>query len=192
MDEDERLEAGIDAVLWLASSTRPEAPARLRQRIDELVVPRPAVVPAAPAAPVARAGRAARPDRPGRLVAAVALALCGAFLFQGIGNLVLGDWIAKNLGEPFSGHAYREGAIALVAAAVCAAAGAVRRSWSGVSVLACSPLAVSLGVHGVGEIGVFAAGVALHLAEGVLGLLLVAAWWKDRRDTRAARAEEGA
>jgi|GEM_PF-5418442 len=173
---DAGIDAEIDAVLdgrggpaadptlwWLAAVARPAPPPALLARID---------------AQVAR-----RSDRPGRFLTVVAAALAFAFVFQGVGNIVAGEWIAENLGEPHGPHAYFEGALALIAASVCAAAAAVRRSWSTVSVLTCSPLALALGIGGFGEIGVFAAGVALHLSEGALGLLLVLAWWLDRRDT---------
>lgn len=182
-DELEHRDAEIDAVLdgrggptadptllWLASVARPAPPPALLARID---------------AQVAR-----KADRPGRFLAVVAAALAFAFVFQGVGNIVAGEWIAENLGEPHGPHAYFEGALALIAASVCAAAAAVRRSWSTVSVLTCSPLALSLGIGGFGEIGVFAAGVALHLSEGALGLLLVLAWWLDRRDTPPGSRED--
>jgi len=153
-------------VLWLAANTRSMPPPGLLARIEGTVRP-------------PRASRAA--ERPGKLLTCAALAMCAAFLVQGIGNLLSGSWIASNIGEPFGPHAYREGAVALIAAAVCAAAAAVRRSWAGLSTLTCAPLALSLGAHGFTEIGVFAAGVALHLTQGTLGLLLIGAWWWDRR-----------
>lgn len=191
-DAPERIDAEIDdllggrglaatepALLWLAAATRPAPPPALLARIDAQVVA------AGPAA-------ARRSDRPGRFLAVVAAALAFVFVFQALGNLIAGEWIADNLGEPHGPHAYVEGALALAAAGVCAAAAAVRRSWSSVSVLTCSPLALGLGLGGIGEIGVFAAGVALHLTEGVLALLLVLAWWLDRRDTPRAPREAGA
>lgn len=159
-------------LLWLAAAARPAPPPAMVARIDARV--------------------ARRADRPGRFLAVVAAALALAFVFQGVGNIVAGEWIAENLGEPHGPHAYFEGALALIAASVCAAAAAVRRSWSTLSVLTCSPLALSLGIGGFGEIGVFAAGVALHLSEGALGLLLVLAWWLDRRDTLGRPHEDTA
>lgn len=193
-DELERSDAEIDdllggrggptadpTLLWLASAARPAPPPTLLARIDTQV-----------AAAAADRREARRADRPGLFLAVVAGALAFAFVFQGVGNIVAGEWIAENLGEPHGPHAYFEGALALIAAAVCAAAAAVRRSWSTVSVLTCSPLAVALGLGGFGEIGVFAAGVALHLSEGALGLLLVLAWWLDRRDTLRGSHEERA
>lgn len=187
-DDVERTEAGIDdvlggrgspgadpTVLWLAAAARPTPSASLVARIEAQV---------ADATPVRR-----RVDRPGPFLSLAAAALALTFLFQGVGNLVAGEWIAEHIGEPHGPHAYFEGALALLAAGVCAAAAGVRRSWGSVSVLTCSPLALSLGVHGTGEIGVFAAGAALHLTEGILGLLLLLAWWLDRRDT-ARRSRE--
>jgi hypothetical protein len=49
-----------------------------------------------------------------------------------------------------------------------------------VSVVCAVPLALALALHGVGEYGAFAPGAALHTTEGVLGLLLLWAWWRDR------------
>lgn len=179
MSDDELLDAEIAALLggtgrpdgdptltWLAASARTTPPPDLVTRID------------------AGVRRRAQRDRPGRLLSVVALALAAVFVSQAIGNVVAGDWIAENIGEPNGPHAYFEGALALMAAAACAAAAAVRRSWAPVSVLSASPLAVSLGLHGVGEFGVFAAGAVLHTTEGVLGILLAWAWWRDRRRSR--------
>ncbi|KRA28177.1 MULTISPECIES: hypothetical protein [unclassified Nocardioides] len=178
---------GSDAdpgLLWLAAASRPTPPASLLARIDAQM--QPAAVPER----IPARQRPFRDDRPSLFLSAVAAALSFAFVFQAMGNIVAGDWIAENLGEPHGPHAYFEGALAMTAAAVCALAAAVRRSWAGVSVLSCSPLALSLGIHGLGEIGQFAAGAILHVIEGTLGLLLIGAWWWDRRDTlRRAREE---
>ncbi len=115
-------------------------------------------------------------------------------MFQALGNVVAGDWIAANLGEPHGPHAYFEGALALTAAAVCR--GARQRCAArgrAVPVLSCRARSrVSLGLHGLGEIGDFAAGAILHTTEGTLGLLLIAAWWRDRRDTPRRANEEQA
>lgn len=172
-----RTEAGIDAVLggrgdpasdsvllWLAGAARPTPPARLAARVDRAVT--------------------RHADRPHRLVAVAALALATAFVVQAGGSLMAGDWIARHVDEPFAPHALLEGALATIAAAVCAAAAAVRRAWGGVAVLTCTPLALGLGLHGVGEFSEFAAGAALHTVEGALGLLLLGAWWWSRRESR--------
>lgn len=183
--------AGSDAdpgVLWLAAAARPTPPASLVARIDASMHPAAAPAPAK----VPARERPFLEDRPSLVLSAVAAALAFAFVFQALGNIIAGDWIAENLGEPHGPHAYFEGALAMTAAGVCALAAAVRRSWAGVSVLTCSPLALSLGVHGLGEIGEFAAGAILHVTEGTLGLLLIAAWWWDRRDTSRRSREERA
>lgn len=161
-------------LLWLAAAVRPMPPPGLVERIDRLVEPSP---------------HPPRSDRPGRLLRVVAAALAVAFLVQGVGNLVAGEWVAQNLGEAYGQHAFFEGGIAMIAAAVCAAAAVVSRAWSTVSILTCSPLAVGLGVRGVGEVGMFVAGAALHLTEGVLGIALFLAWWLDRRDTGGSSRE---
>lgn len=174
--------ADLDTVLWLTEATRSTPPPDLVARIDTSVRRRTAV--------------AARSDRPGRLLTAVALALAGAFLFQATGNIVAGQWISDGIGQPYAQHVFFEMSLTLIAAAVCATAAAVRRSWSGLSVLTCTPLALSLGLHGVTEFGVFAPGAILHTTEGVLGLLLAWAWWREKRrgsrDTRGRRREERA
>lgn len=159
---------------WLASAARPTAPAGVLARVDRAV------------GPAARRG-----DRPSLWLSLVAVALAVAFVFQGTGNLVAGEWIADNLGEPYAPHPFREGGLALIAVGVCAAAAAVSRRWSTASVLTCTPLAIGLGLHGFTEVGVFGAGVALHLTEGTLGILLAVCWWLDRRDRGPGRREEG-
>lgn len=157
-------------VLWLAAGARPAPPAGLMARIDAQVT-------------TGTRGGGARSDQPGLFLILVAAVLALAFLIQGVGNLVAGEWLADNLGEPYAPHPFREGGLALIAIAVCAAAATGSRRWSTASVLTCSPLAVGFGLHGFTEIGVFGAGVALHMSQGVLGLLLILAWWLDRRDT---------
>lgn len=174
---------GSDATaLWLATAARPTPSGSLVSRVDRAV------------ADPARRNETGRRDRavgPGRWVALVAAALAVAFVMQGLGSLFAGSWIATNLGEAHAPHASFEGGLALIALGVCAAAAVVSRAWSGVSVLTCAPLALALGISGVGEIGSFAAGAVLHLSEGALGLLLVAAWLWERRDARGFRREGG-
>jgi hypothetical protein len=150
-------------VLWLAATARPAAPPTLLARIEAQMT-------------------ITRSDRPGLFLSIVASVLAIAFVVQGLGGLVMGEWIADNLGEPYAPHLSLEGGLALIALGVCAAAGAVSRRWSTVSVLTCTPLAIGFGLHGFTEVGVFAAGVALHAVEGICGVLLAVAWWWDRRD----------
>lgn len=171
-------EANDPAVLWLAAAARPATPPAVVARID-------AVMPSAPLA----VGLGS--DRPGRWTSIVAALLAGAFVVHGGSGLVSGEWIAENLGEPYAPHPFREAGLALIALGVCAAAAAVSRRWTPVSVLTCTPVAVGFGLHGITEIGVFAAGVGLHATEGALGLLLAIAWWRERRDTRTAAREVG-
>ena len=91
-----------------------------------------------------------------------------AFVVQGIGSLFAGEWIADNLGEPYAPHPFREGG-----------AGDDRRSasaqprprsaarWSArLGADLRTPLAIGFGLHGITEVGVFAAGVALHFTRG--------------------------
>ncbi len=179
--------ADDSTVLWLAGASRPTPPPGLVARIDAQVAGSGGPAPGVPATalPARR-----RTDRPGLFLAGVAAILAFAFVFQGVGNLVAGRWISEGLGEPYAPHAFREGGLAMIAIGVCAAAAAVSRRWSAASVLASAPLAVGFGLHGFTEIGVFGAGVALHLTQGVLGLLLVLAWWWDRRDTPGGSREE--
>lgn len=188
-DEHERVDAQIDdllagrgdpgvdpEVLWLAATTRPAPSPALLARIDGQVATARTVVP--------------RTDRPGPVLSIVAALLSLAFVVHGVGGLVGGEWVADNLGEPYGPHAFREGGLALVALGLCAAAAMASRRWSPVSVLTCTPMAIGLGLHGTTEVGVFAAGAALHLAEGTLGILLALAWWWDRRDTFRGPREE--
>ncbi|MBM0124521.1 hypothetical protein [Pimelobacter simplex] len=171
-EETDGLDPNVETVLWLGEAARSAPPPGLVARIDAAV-----------------RRRAERPSRP---MTAVALALAAAFVLQAAGNLVAGEWISDGIDEPYAPHAMFEMSLALVAAAVCAAAAAVRRAWGAVSVLTCTPLALGLGLHGVGELGQFAAGAVLHTAEGVLGLALLAAWWWQWRDTPRPSREAGA
>lgn len=170
----DRLDAEIDAVLagrasrqtdatvlWLATTARPPAPSAL-------------------ASSVARARRSVerRLWRPAQVAAA---ALAALFAAHGLSSLLNGAWVAENLGEAHSPHAYVEGGLALLAASIAVGAGLFRRERLGISVAAGAPLGLLFGVQGANEVGEFAWGVALHLSEALVALVLLVAWWRARR-----------
>lgn len=171
----ERLDAGISAMLsgkapagadpvalWLATSLRADPGPGVR---------RPGAAPR-----VYRAWRW-RPALP-QWAAAV---LCLLFLGHGVGNILFGEWVAENLGEPFNAHAMTEGAWATAAVGLAVGLGALRRRFLPASVGAGVPLGVLLGVNGVHEIGVFTAGAVLHLSEGLVAIVLLVTWLVGRR-----------
>lgn len=158
-------------VLWLAGALRATPPPALARRVH--------------------AEHEQLEQRRWRPVQLVAAAVAALMLSQGVGNIVNGAWVARGLGEDYSPHAFLEGGLALIAVGIAVAAGVLRRSWLPVSVAAGAPLAVVFGVNGVGEIGEFAAGAALHLTQGALGLALAALWWRARRYGRAEPDEGG-
>jgi hypothetical protein len=170
-----RVLAGVPAstddptLLWLAAAMRVDPPPALGQRIRR-----------------EHARREIRRWRPVQLVAAAVAAL---MLSQGVGDIVNGAWVARGLGEDYSPHAFIEGGLALLAVGIAIAAGVLHRRWLPVSVATGAPLAVVFGVRGIGEIGEFTAGAALHLSQGALGLLLAAAWWRAWRYGRAPASE---
>lgn len=161
--------AADPVVLWLAAALRPTP------------TPAPVLVPRTKPAP----------DLSWRAFRAVAAALAVLLAYHGLSGYVAGEWIAANLGEPFNRHTAFEGALALCAAAGAVAAGAVRRRWAPVSVSAGAPLGLLLAAHGAREVTVFAWGAALHLAQGVLAVVLIVTWWRMSRDRRHPRAQEG-
>jgi hypothetical protein len=69
------------------------------------------------------------------------------------------------------------------------AAGVFRRRWIPVSVGTGVPLGVALGVHGLPEIGSFAAGAVLHVSQGAIAVLLGIAWWRAWRYGRRSTNE---
>ena len=143
-------------VLWLASSLRVTPPAKLARRIGAAV---------------------RRSDRPRPLMQYAALALAAVFLWHGVTNLLLTDWIARNIGEP-GHHALIELGFAMMAAAVAVGAAGLRKRWTPIGVGAGVPLGVLLGAHGVTEVTVFAWGAALHITEGVLAITMFVVWWR--------------
>jgi hypothetical protein len=178
----EALDAAVDRVLagapasaddptllWLTAAVRTDPPPALGRRI--------------------RAEHARRETRRWRPVQLVAAAVAALMLSQGVGDIVNGAWVARGLGEDYSPHAFTEGGLALLAVGIAVAAGVLHRRWLPVSVATGAPLAVVFGVRGIGEVGEFAAGAALHLSQGVLGLLLAAVWWRAWRYGRAAASE---
>lgn len=170
--------AGADPVpLWLATSLRADPPASLRHA----VAPRGAE-PRATASARIRGWRAAVPQW-------AAAVLCLLFLGHGVGNILFGEWVAENLGEPFNAHAMTEGAWATAAVGLAVGLGALRRRFLPASVGAGVPLGVLLGVNGVHEIGVFTAGAVLHLSEGLVAIVLLVTWLVNRRYSREGRTE---
>src|SRR3546814_14349612 len=75
---------------------------------------------------------------------------------NGAGSLVNGAWVAENLGEQHSPHAFAEGGLALIAVGIAVAAGAMRRAWLPVSVAAGVPLGIAFGIRGIPETQEFA------------------------------------
>ena len=178
----EALDLQIDAVLagragpdvapelsWLSAAVRTDPPPTLGRRIEER-----------------HEQWFRRRVRPVRYAAA---AMAYLMLSQGFGNLFIADWVARGLNEQHSPHAAREGAIAMMAVGIAVLAGVLRPRMLPVSVAAGVPLALALGVFGIGEIGVFAPGAALHITQGVVGIVLAVTFWRFRRDTRGHRDE---
>jgi hypothetical protein len=164
--------ASDPVVLWLTATVRSDPPAALGARVR-----------------AEHARREHRRWRPARIAAA---ALAALFLGQGVGSLVNGAWVARNLGEDYSPHAFTEGGLALLAVGIAIAAGVFRRSWLPISVAAGVPLGLAFGVLGFAEVGEFAAGAVLHLSEGAAAGLLGLAWWRARRYDRGRPGEDEA
>ena len=114
------------------------------------------------------------------------------FLSHGIGNIVSSDWIARNVGDARAPHGYLEGGLALMALGVLVAGSLFRRSWMPAAVAAGVPLGLALGVLGVGEVGTFGAGAALHLTQAAVAVAVGVMWWRLRRYRRGLSDEERA
>jgi hypothetical protein len=164
--------AGADpTLLWMAAAARPSPPPGLARRIARAVE-----------------REEAQRWRPVRVAAALLGAL---FLFQGLGDIFNGEWIARGLDEPHSHHLYLEGGIALIAMAIVLAVGLFERRALQVGMAGGVPLGVAYGINGFTEIGQFAAGVALHLTELVVALAVLGLWWRARRRYGTADPDEG-
>src|SRR3546814_4593580 len=115
--------------------------------------------------------------------------MAALLIANGAGSLVNGAWVAENLGEQHSPHAFAEGGLALIAVGIAVAAGALRRAWLTVSVAAGVPLGIAFGIRGIPETQEFAAGAALHLGQGAVAVALGVLWWRARRYGREPRDE---
>lgn len=111
------------------------------------------------------------------------------YVSHGLGNVIAGDWVARGIGEHHSPHLMLEGGAAFIAVGIAVLAGALRPRLLPVSVITGVPLALLLGYNGIGEVGEFAAGAALHLSQGVVGIVLAVLFWRTWRDTRGRIGE---
>lgn len=177
----EIFDAEIDAVLggragpdtdrtlvWLAAVMRTEPPRSVAQRVAGY-----------------RAAEQRRLWKPARIVAAV---MGWLFIYHGFSNLVIGAWVAENLGEAYSPHAMNEGGLALIGAGLAVAAGAISRRFMPVSTAVGVPLGLAFFVIGITEVQQFPLGAVLHLSQGVTGIVLAWTFWRfwrydaDRND----------
>lgn len=181
----EHLDRQIDAVLggragpavasevgWLTAAVRTDPPPSLAARIE--------------------ANHERLQRRRWRPVRYAAAALAYLLISQGLGNFFVSDWVARGIGEAHSPHLAREGGFALIAAGIAVLAGVLWRRMLAVSVATGTPLALGLGFVGIGEIGVFAPGAVLHLSQGAVGIVLLALFWRARRDSRGPGGEDRA
>src|SRR3546814_15344947 len=98
--------------------------------------------------------------------------MAALLITNGAGSLVNGAWVAENLGEQHSPHAFAEGGLALIAVGIAVAAGALRRAWLPVSVAAGVQLGRAFGLRGIPETQRVAAGAAPHLGQGAAAVAL--------------------
>jgi ABC-type amino acid transport system permease subunit len=126
-------------------------------------------------------------DVPAVRVAAATLGLL--FVAQGLGSLLAGSWVARNLDVPFDSHAFVEGGTVLVALGIVMLGGALERRWIDLAAIAGIPVGIALAAHGAPELAEFPAGGILHLSQGVAALVLGALWWRTRRYVFAPRAK---
>ena len=146
------------ALSWLSAEFRAEPPARLRRRISRAVWLR-------------------------RWSAAQwAAAVLGSVLFwHGLSSIALGRWIAQNIGEPFAPHSSLEGGLAAMAVGCAALACLIKREYLPVAALSAVPLGFAYGIHGIGEVTVFAWGAVFHLTEGIAAAAFLYFWWRTSR-----------
>jgi hypothetical protein len=139
-----------------------------------------------------RVGRLLRRERRRREAVRVAAAALGLlFVVQGLGSLLAGSWVARNLDVAFDSHAFVEGGIVLLALGVVMVAGALERRWLDLAVLAGTPVGIAFAAHGASELGEFPAGGVLHLCQGVVAVALGVLWWRSRRYVFAPGAKKG-
>jgi hypothetical protein len=100
---------------------------------------------------------------------------------HGIGNIWNHDWVADNIHEGHSPHAYIEGGVAILAVTVLLGAAVLTYRALPYAVASAAPLGLVYGIRGFDEIGKFTAGAVLHIGQGVLGVALFATWWWARR-----------
>lgn len=157
-------------VLWLATSLQARPSRSVYKRISAAI--------------------SVREQREWRILQFVAAALALLIASHGISIFTSGEWIARNIGEPYAPHAAFESAFAYLAVAGTIAAGAIRKSWTPVAVVAGLPLGLVLAIHGASEVTHFAYGAALHLSEGVFAVALVIVWWRFGRYGTGSKRQE--
>lgn len=126
------------------------------------------------------------------LAARVAAAVLAApFLAQGVGSLLWGRWVASNLHVAFDSHVFFESGVLLLALGGVVLAGALRRQWLDLAVVAGASVGLVFGVGGASELREFPAGGLLHLGQGLAAAALVVLWWRARRYGFPPSAKKG-
>ena len=147
-------------VLWLATTLKATPSPRTYRRIADTV----------------------RVKRRWSLAQVAAGILAMLMLWHGISSILMGEWIARGLGEPFNAHVSREGGAAFLAVGTALVACALNRRLIPVAVAVGVPLGISLGLHGIHEVDQFAWGAVFHLMEAAAAIVLLVTWlWRYRR-----------
>lgn len=118
----------------------------------------------------------------------LAVLALGVLLFQnGVGNVVIGRWIADQVHGHYDAHSYREAAIATVGVGILLILAYFRTNWIRAATTIGVPVGLAIGITGSTEITVTPYGFALHFTEGVVAVVVLVLW---RRYAKGRRAEE--
>lgn len=118
----------------------------------------------------------------------LAVLFLGVLLVQnGIGNVVIGRWIADQVHGHYDAHSYREAAIATAGVGLLLVLAYFRTSWIRAATTIGVPVGVAIGATGSTEITVTPYGFALHFTELVASVVLFVLW---RRYAKGRSAEE--
>ena len=181
--DEQRLADDLDAMIDAALRTETSSDAVVHRLTALHRAPLPRTLNAEPRVRRVSVQRTARAGarRPERVAQLAALILGVSFFNHAFSNIFLGEWVADIIDGHYEPHVYNEGGVALAGLAILLLAAVRNKRWLGLAAVSGGSVGVGLGVLGIPEIVSLKVGGALHITEGLAGIVLLITWWRYAR-----------